>query len=177
MTRHLPFFLTLVLSLCFVQGTFAVNHEKAASPLKIDEYVFPEGPMAGLTLEEVLTTDYKTLRERTGNKLNLVQRLGLKMVQKRYRKISEDPRKVEKLEQRLASDNRLGLIGIILGGIGLLFAFIPILGFLSPFLAISAIVLGAVGLKRDSRPGLSIGALVLGGLTILFFIIAVIVVL
>jgi len=167
----------LVFSLGFPYSTLAVNPEKAASTISLEEYVFQEGPMAGLTLEEVLTTDYKTLRKKTGKKLNLFQRMGLKMVQKRYRKISDNPRKVKKLEQRLASGNTLGLVGIILGAAGLVFAFIPFITFLAPLLALTAIILGAIGLKRDNRPGLAIGALVLGSLTLLIFFFVLIIVL
>jgi hypothetical protein len=177
MIRQFPFFLSLLLSLSLANTSFAVDPVKNPPSSEKDNYVFQEGPMAGLTLEEVLTTDYKTLRQKTGKKLNFVQRMGLKMVQKRYRKISENPRKAEKLEKRLASANTLGLVGIILGAVGLAFAFVPFIGFLSPFLAFTAIILGAIGLKKDNRPGLAIGALVLGSLTLLLFVVALVILL
>jgi hypothetical protein len=64
-----------------------------------------------------------------------------------------------------------GLIGGIFGISGLVLAFIPIVGFLGLLLCLSAIILGAIGLKGSKR-GWAITGIVLGIIGLLLFFVA-----
>ncbi len=146
--------------------------QKGSTPSKVATM---EAPSPGLTAEDMLSTHYGAWRKKTGLKLNFFQRMGLRAAQRQYKRMAKREQAFNP-RQRAANPNKLGLIGLILGAAGIVFLFIPYVAVLSFFLAIAAIVVGAIGLSKDEKPGLAIGAIVLGGLTLLLVAVALVVV-
>ena len=167
-----PLFFLLTFPLMPAGGHAAVR--AASSPLH-SSHVIPSGPFAGLKPEAVMDMTYRELQAATGAKMNLFQRLGWKMAQKRFRRSQKEITENISAKKVRASENKFGLIGIILAGAGLLFLFIPYIAILSFFLAVAGVVLGGIGLKRDAKPGLAIGSLIIGGATLLLMIAALVV--
>ena len=134
-----------------------------------------QSTVADLSPDELMNMDYREMRARTGVKLNFFQRVGLKMAQKQYRKAQERAMAKDGVRSIRSQENKLGLLGLILGGAGVLILFIPYLGILSIFLAVAAVVLGAIGMNQDAKPGLAIASVIVGSATILLMLIAAIV--
>lgn len=154
----------------FAPAAIAVNPDKAVSKTA-DEYLIQEGPLSGLTVEEAMTMKPKEIKARTGQKLKFGERLGLKVLQRKYRKAKK---KGEEFAPEDARDNLFGIIGLSIAGFGLLFGWIiwPI----ALLFGIAGLVLGIIGLKRDSEPTFSWAAIGVGGAAILIAIIILIVV-
>lgn len=154
-----PTFLLLV-SLFFVAATPA----KAIHPTtpSADSKRIQEGPFTGLSVEEVLSTEYKTLKKERGVKLNLLQRWGLKIAQRKYRKAKK---RGEVYPNKGSFPSPLGLTGIILVGLGIIFGLL-----FPPFflLLFPGIIIGAVGIAKDSKKGAAIAAVVIGGVALIF---------
>ncbi len=170
----LLFPLLFVFSLLMIPARGHAAVRAASSPLH-SSHVIPSGPFAGHKPEAVMYMTHRELHAASGIKLNLFQRLGWKMAQKRFRKAQKNVPDKASAKKVRASENKFGLIGIILAGAGLLFLFIPYIAILSFFLAVAGVVLGAIGLNRDAKPGLAIGSLIIGGATLLLMIAALVV--
>ncbi len=169
MKNLLYYSLLVAFVFCILTPASAVN--PVTTPVTADSYVIPEGPLAGLTVAEAMTMKPKEIKAKTGQKLRLMERLGLKMLQKKYRKAKESG---EEFSPEDARDNLFGIIGISLAGFGLIFSFLfwPI-GFI---FGVAGLVMGILGLKRDQETAISWAAIGVGGLTVLLSIIAIFVI-
>jgi len=150
---------------------FSVNSEKANANITADEYVIQEGPLAGLTVAEAMTMKPREIKAKTGNRLNLSEKLGLKILQRKYRKAKE---RGEEFSPEDARDNLFGIIGLSLAGFAFLFGWLvwPV----ALVFGIAGLVLGIIGLKKDSDPLFSWLAIGIGGAALLIAIIVAIVV-
>lgn len=63
--------------------------------------------------------------------------------------------------------NGCGIAGLVLGIVGLLFSWIPIVGMVAWFLVIPGVILSAIGLWADRTRGPAIGGLITSGLGLL----------
>ncbi len=145
----------------------------AVHPTPVESSTIQEGPLAGLSIEQALTTDYKTLKAEKGIRLSFFQRIALKSAQRKYKKAKKRGESIDFSVTK--SGNALSITSLVLGLTGFVFAFIPFIAILSPFMAITAIILGAIGLKRESKRGMAVTGIVMGSLTILLFIIGLVV--
>ncbi len=68
--------------------------------------------------------------------------------------------------------NALGGVSLGLGILSIVLLFIPVIGFGSILFAVAAIVLGAIGIGRDDRPGMAIAGLILGIFVVVLYILA-----
>lgn len=103
--------------------------------------------------------------KQTGKKLGFFERIKFKLAQKYAKKLEKSDGSGKKT---------LSLLALILGGGSLLCLFIlPLFGIL---MALAGLILGIVGLKKESSKTMAILGIVFGGLTLLltiFFIILV----
>ena len=65
------------------------------------------------------------------------------------------------------SDTGIGVVSLVLGIVGLICSFIPVIGLISWLLAPGALITGVMGLKNPATKGMAIGGLVTGGLALL----------
>jgi hypothetical protein len=113
----------------------------------------------------------KDIEQLTGKKLTLLQKLQLKIVQNKLArktlKLGDEPMTPQQYKQAKWSLN-LGIASIA-------FLFVPVLGLLALPAAILAIIFGAKSLKGNSNSK-GITGIVLGGLTVLLFLVAIIII-
>ncbi len=123
-----------------------------------------------MTNEDFLSLTPKQVEAKTGEKMSLVQKMGLKIAQKRFKK------ELKKNPDARAEGNLdvVGLLSLIFGGLGLILLFTP-LGLLGLLLGIAGFVMGFVGMKKDgANKVFRILGIVFGGLTILLLLIGII---
>jgi hypothetical protein len=139
--------LLVVFSIAVSIPAFSVNPEKANPNITADEYVIQEGPLAGLTVAEAMTMKPREIKAKTGNRLNLGEKLGLKILQRKYRKAKK---RGEEFSPEDARDNLFGIIGLSLAGFGFLFGWLvwPV----ALVFGLAGLVLGIIGLRNDSDP-------------------------
>src|SRR4029077_16499721 len=111
------------------------------------------------------TIKAKEIEKLTGKKLNLLQKIELKLLQKKLRKKTDE-------DELDAKQQRKATLSLILGIAGFVFLFIPYVVILAIPLAILAIVFGASSMNGKKSNTKSIVGIVLGGVTILLFILA-----
>ena len=114
-----------------------------------------------------MTVQEYTLR--TGKKMSFVEKLAFKVAQKKAKMM----RKADG-----AGGNTLSLLSVILGGAGLLFLLIgssglALLGLLA---GIAGFVLGLIGLKKEDSHAMAIIGLICGGIVVLIFLYAILIV-
>ena len=102
----------------------------------------------------------------TGRKMNLIQKLKFKLLQKKLKKFEKETLTKKQENQAVAS--------LVLGLFSLLCLFIPFAIFFSIPAAILAIIFGAKSLKGNSNAKGIIG-IVSGGLTLILLVVAIIV--
>jgi uncharacterized Tic20 family protein len=100
----------------------------------------------------------------TGKKLRFKDRIAYRVLRWKLRKKGH-----EVINER---QRRQGNLSLIFGIASVVFLFIPVLGILSPGLAIAAIVLGIMSLKGNSNTAGIIG-IICGGTTLFLFLLAV----
>ncbi len=123
------------------------------------------------SVEDFLALTPKDIEARTGKKPSLGERIALKLAQKRVKK---QLKKGEQPEfQEGGSGGNLGLLSLIFGGAGVLLVFIPAIGIIGLLSGIAGFVLGLIALKRGEKKTMPIIGMVLGGLVILLFIVAI----
>jgi hypothetical protein len=106
----------------------------------------------------------KEIEKLTGKKLNLLQKIELKLLQKKMGKKTGDDEMTEKQKKKASLSMILGITSIV-------FLFIPVIGILAIPMAILAIIFGASSMKGNSNTK-SIVGVVTGGVTLLLFVIA-----
>jgi len=126
------------------------------------------------SVEDFLALTPKEIEARTGEKPSLGERIALKLAQKRVKKQLKKGKQPE--FQEGGSGGKLGLLSLIFGGAGVLLVFLPIIGLLGLLSGIAGFVLGLIALKRGEKKTMPIIGMVLGGLVILLFIVAIAVV-
>jgi hypothetical protein len=138
-----------------------------------------------VTLDDFMNLSTQQIEERTGEKLTFFEKTAVTMLQKKMKKAKKKAlKKAEKAEKRAAKGkkakkdkpagggNTLGLIAFIGGLLGfiMLFTGVGALILLGLLLGITAIVTGAMGIKRDDTPVFAIIGLVFGILVIVIFL-------
>jgi len=126
------------------------------------------------SVEDFFELTPKEIEARTGKKPSLGERIALKLAQKRVKKQLKKGKQPDFQEE--SSDGRFSLLSLIFGGAGALLVFLPIIGLLGLLAGIAAVVLGVIGLKRENKKTMAIIGTVLGGLVVLLFIVAIVVV-
>lgn len=173
----LKYLLTLLAmgSLLAAQATVAAESGTYGEKLP-DNYTISEGPLKGLTFEEAMTMKPREIRAKTGRKLRLMERVALKIAQKRFKKARKKKKKRNRRQDsRRPGDSIFGILSLSIFGFGLLsLLFIPF-GFLVA--GITALILGAIGMGRDARKGFAIAGFILGLLSMLFFLFLVVILL
>ena len=106
----------------------------------------------------------KEIEKLTGKKLNLLQKIELKLLQKKLGKKTGGDEMTEKQKKKASLSMILGIISIV-------FIFIPYIGILAIPMAILAIIFGASSMKGNSNAK-SIVGVVTGAVTLLLFVIA-----
>ena len=145
---------SLFLTLIFVMGA-ALTHQSAAistapAPMAKDAMSIA----STMTVSDFLAVDFKGYRTAEGKKLKWTQRLAFSMTQKNLAKQV----KKGKIEETATMDmamaakgrNTFGLLSVIFSVAGLV---IPYFGLA---MIIAGLVLGIMGIKRDSDPTLAI---------------------
>ena len=100
----------------------------------------------------------------TGKKLRLKDRIAYRILQWKLRKKGH-----EVIDER---QRKQGNLSLVFGIASVVFLFIPVLGILSPGLAIAAVVLGIMSLKGNSNTAGIVG-IICGGTTIFLFLLAI----
>lgn len=119
-----------------------------------------------ITLQEFLMLTPQKYQELTGEKMTLKEKILLKIVKLKLRKKMQD--------DKMHKKNNLGSLSLLFGiisFIGLFVVYIPVLGFISLFSAIAALILGIKGLRKNKRDTNSLIGLILGGAYLLLAII------
>jgi hypothetical protein len=111
----------------------------------------------------------KEIEKLTGKKLNFLQKIELKLLQKKLGKKGGGDEITEKQKKKATLSMILGITSIV-------FLFIPYIGILAIPMAILAIIFGASSLKGNSNAK-SIVGIVTGGVTLFLFVLAVAVIL
>ncbi|MEJ7675319.1 MAG: hypothetical protein WKF59_22085 [Chitinophagaceae bacterium] len=120
--------------------------------------------MKGMTVQEFLLLTPKKYQEITGKRMTFKQKISFSILKAKLKKQLPD----EKVEGKKSN---LGLLSLIFGGSAFVLAIIPYIGLVSIPLALAAIVLGILGLRRKTGDTKSIIGLVLGGTFLLLFIV------
>jgi hypothetical protein len=116
-------------------------------------------------LVKIITTlSPREFEKATGKKLRFKDTSVYRVLQWKLRKKGHDV-----IDER---QRKQGNLSLILGIAAVVFLFIPVLGILSPGLAIAAIVLGIMSLKGNSNTAGIVG-IICGGTVIFLFLLAV----
>jgi hypothetical protein len=170
MKKMLTLFFALTLTLLCQQafGVVAVQPRGHATPQTTET--------AGnfMTYQDLLSVTPQQYEALSGKKMPWPQKLALKIAQKKAaKKIAKgklDP------NAAVASGNTLSLLSLIGGAGGLLLIWIPYIGLLGLAMAIAGLVLGLVAMKNEGSNTMNLLGVILGGLTLLLFLVAVIIV-
>ncbi len=127
-------------------------------------------PGASISLQYLLTSKPAEIEKWTGKKLKLVEKIQLKLFQKKYRSALA-PIEGEPTERQ----KKQGKISMILGIISVVFLFIPYINLIAIPAAIIALVLGIKSVKDNGNTQGLIG-LITGAVTLFLFFIALILV-
>ncbi|MGG9963394.1 hypothetical protein [Ferruginibacter sp. SUN106] len=131
---------------------------------------------APLTTEDLLSLSPKNFEKLTGQHLSFKEKIAFKIMQwklqKQLKALEKEDGDISKAEKH--SKNAL-FCGIATWGLLLLGLAIPVAGILSIPFAISAIIYGAVSLNKTSDNTRSILGIVLGGLYLVLFALALLV--
>ena len=124
----------------------------------------------GVSLNKLLTSTPSEIQRLTGKKLNFVERIQLKLFQKKLLKHSP-----EENGEPTAKQRKQGKISMILGISSIALLLIPYIGILSIPAAIAALVLGIKSLKGNSNTQGIVG-LITGSVTLFIILIAILIV-
>lgn len=109
------------------------------------------------------------IKEITGKRMLLKEKIILKLLQIKLKKNLS--------EEKIKNENNPGTLSILLGILaiaGLFATSIPVLGFISLFSAIGAVIWGIKGLRRNKKDPSSLIGLILGGAYLLLAIIFIV---
>jgi hypothetical protein len=139
----------------------------SAAPAAMSDMAVP------LTTEDLLSLSPKNFEKLTGQRLSFKEKIAYKIMQwklqKQLKALEKEDGDISKAERH--SKNAL-FCGIATWGLLLLGIAIPIMGILSIPFAISAIIYGAVSLNKTPNNTRSILGIVLGGLYVVLFALA-----
>lgn len=130
-----------------------------------------------MTVNQFLSIDPDQIRKSNGIKQAWVKRWAVRHAQHRLQKKIDNGKLTREsaLNHAFAKSNNpnnRGKWSLILAGAGFLFIFLGPLAFLTLPLTIAGIVLGIMGIQKDKDSTMAVIGLVLGILTILLFLIA-----
>ncbi len=151
--------LLIGIMIVFGMQTFAFSPKISAG--SNTTYIVPAN-LNGMTIQEFLKLTPKKYQELTGKKMTFKQKISFAIIKAKLKKQLAD-------EKPVAHRTDLGLLSLIFGGSAFVLAIIPFVGLISIPLAIAAIVLGIIGLRRKKGDTKSIIGLVLGSVFILLF--------
>lgn len=145
----------LVLLMCFCTSVFAVN--TVEKDVKKTGFEFLN-EVQDLSVDKVLTMTAKSFAAETGRTLKFGEKIKLWTA----KKVLNNTNTANLTKGN--GKNTMGLVSTILGGVGLLLFWIP---FFPLLLSIVGLILGFLGLKRDSSRSLSIVGIILSGIVFL----------
>ena len=119
--------LSLVLLLFAPSGSAFVS--PAVVPISKDEVKPKPSPFAGMTVKDFLSLTPRKYRELTGQRLKLSQKISLKLAQMKVKKLAKKNKQIELMQFTAGIDTtdfNVGgfILGIILGPIGVLIAYV-----------------------------------------------------
>lgn len=134
-----------------------------------------------ITIGQFLSLDPNQIQKSNGIKNAWVKRMVIRHAQERLKKRMEKGQLAPEsaLHQAYAKEgdaNKRGKFALIFSGVGFLFLFLGPLAFLTLPLAIAGLILGIIGLQKDRDSTMAIFGIVLGGLTLLLFLLALLIV-
>jgi hypothetical protein len=106
----------------------------------------------------------KEIEKLTGKKLTLLQKIELKILQKKLRRQDDD-------DSMTAKQKKQATLSMIFGIAGLVLLFVPTIGLLALPFSILALVFGFLSLKGNSNTKAIVGV-VTGGVTLIILLIA-----
>lgn len=167
-----------LLALFFLAGLVFSSQLNAIQPESDNAYVKAAG--TSLTVQQFIDFDLKSYRGADGKRLPFVKRVSLSIIQK---KLAKDVKK-GRLEanadfsnaMKAPSANKRGLLSLIFSSLGLIFMFIPYVAILGFGLSVAGFVLGIIGLSRDEDMTMALLGVILGGIALLIYLLAIIVV-
>ncbi len=77
--------------------------------------------------------------------------------------MNDDPQQQPQQTAQSGDSNGLGVAALVIGILSAVIALIPIFGFISWLLAPLAIILGLIGMQKESGRGLALGGVISGG--------------
>ncbi len=119
-----------------------------------------------ITLREILALTPEKYQELTGHKITFKEKIFLKILKLKLKKNFP--------EIKTQKGNNFGTLSILFGIIaivGLAGLSIPVVGFMSLFSAVAALIFGIKGLRRNKKDTASLIGLILGGAYLLLVII------
>lgn len=133
-----------------------------------------------MTVNQFLSVDADQIRKSNGVKQAWVKRWAVRHAQHRLQKKIDNGKLTREstLNQAFAKAgdaNKRGMFALIFSGAGFLFLFLGPLAFLTLPLAIAGLILGIIGIQKDRDSTMAIFGIVLGGLTLLIFLLAILV--
>ena len=133
-----------------------------------------------MTVNQFLSFDPDQIRKSNGIKQAWVKRWAVRHVQHRLQKKIDNGKltRESSLNQAFAKSNNpnnRGKWSLILAGAGFVFLFLGPLAFLTLPLAIAGLVLGIMGIQKDRNSTMAVIGLVIGALTILLFLAAILI--
>jgi hypothetical protein len=134
-----------------------------------------------MTVNQFLSIDPDQIRKSNGIKQAWAKRWVVRHAQHRLQKKIDNGKlsRESTLNQAFAkgnNPNNRGKWSLILAGAGFLFLFLGPLAYLTLPLAVAGLVLGIIGLQKDRDRTMAIIGIVLGGLTLLIFLLALLIV-
>ncbi|MEP7266980.1 MAG: hypothetical protein ABI844_05080 [Saprospiraceae bacterium] len=176
--KMFKFLLIFMFGLLVISTAGAVSSKSKPLQIKLSEV------MSEITVGQFLAMDIDRLSKNQSVKVNWLQRSVIRIAQKKFSKrVSNGKlRASTALFSKSASGqsnnpNIDGLWALLFGSTGFLFAFLGPLAILTLPMAIAAIVLGIIGIKKDQNSTMAIIGLVLGGVTIFLLFLAVVIIL
>lgn len=158
--------------------SFSIVHavHPVKSPTSATANVFSKS----MTVNQFLSIDPDQIRKSNGIKQAWVKRWAVRHAQHRLQKKIDNGKltRESNLNQAFSKSNNpnnRGKWSLILAGAGFLFLFLGPLAFLTLPLAIAGTILGIMGIQKDNDSTMAVIGLVLGILTILLFLVAILI--
>lgn len=173
--RYLRYTLVLIL-------IFSVSPGFAVHPVEPTSKVKSTALSSSMTINQFLSIDAGQIRKSHGIKHAWIKRWTLRHAQHRLSKklVTGELKGETRLDLALAKGgdpNKRGKFALIFAGAGFLFLFLGPLAYLTLPLAVAGLILGIIGVQKDRDRTMAIIGIVLGGLTLLIFLLALLIVL
>lgn len=168
-----------LLAFFFLAGSVFSSQLNAIHPESDKTLVKEAG--SSLTVQQFIDFDLRSYRDGDGKRIPFIKRISLSIIQK---KLARDVRKgrleanegLAEAMKAAPSANKRGLLSLIFSSLGLIFMFIPYIVILGFGLSVAGFVLGIIGLNRDEDMTMALLGVILGGIGLLIYLLAIIVV-